>query len=125
MSTNFYHCAICKEFFDGKEIIIESGSLHCPHCGGPVSPAQAHIDYRGKKLPEMNFPTMNSRVRGIKKYSEERIEGMPLVINGEIAIVPENEIKQATIHKNKIEVTAYLIIPSTFQFIEPPENRKK
>jgi DNA-directed RNA polymerase subunit RPC12/RpoP len=47
--SNFYHCANCKEFFDRKELLIEGGALHCPHCGGPVSPAQAHVDYRGRE----------------------------------------------------------------------------
>jgi hypothetical protein len=53
---------------DGKEIIIEKGSLHCTHCGGPVSPAQAHVDYRGGENPE----------RKIFKY--------PLPIDDEIEI---------------------------------------
>jgi DNA-directed RNA polymerase subunit RPC12/RpoP len=48
MNETFYFCENCKEFFDGKEILIENGQLHCPHCGGPVKEAQAHVDRRGK-----------------------------------------------------------------------------
>jgi DNA-directed RNA polymerase subunit RPC12/RpoP len=47
----FYHCENCKEFFDGKEIMIENGGLHCPHCGGPVQQAQAHVGHRGQAKP--------------------------------------------------------------------------
>jgi DNA-directed RNA polymerase subunit RPC12/RpoP len=50
--SNFYHCANCKDFFDSKKLLIEKGALHCPYCGGPVSPAQAHVDHRGQKIPE-------------------------------------------------------------------------
>jgi DNA-directed RNA polymerase subunit RPC12/RpoP len=71
MPTNFYHCAACKEFFSGKELLIDGG-LRCPHCGGPVSPAQAHADHRGQKTSE----------RKIYKY--------PLPIDDEIEIsMPE------------------------------------
>jgi DNA-directed RNA polymerase subunit RPC12/RpoP len=70
--SNYYHCANCKEFFDGKELLIDKGSIHCPHCGGPVSPAPAHVDHRGGKIPE----------RKIFKY--------PLTIDDEIEIsMPE------------------------------------
>jgi DNA-directed RNA polymerase subunit RPC12/RpoP len=70
--SNFYHCANCKEFFDRKELLIDKGALHCPHCGGAVSPAQAHVDHRGGKIPE----------RKIFKY--------PLAIDDEIEIsMPE------------------------------------
>jgi DNA-directed RNA polymerase subunit RPC12/RpoP len=48
---NFYYCTACKEFFSGKELIIDGG-LHCPRCGGPVSPSLAHADHRGQKTPE-------------------------------------------------------------------------
>jgi hypothetical protein len=48
----FYFCQNCKEFFDRKELLIEKGALHCLHCGGPVSLAQAHVDHRGGKTPE-------------------------------------------------------------------------
>jgi hypothetical protein len=52
--------------------LIDKGALHCPHCGGPVSPAQAHVDHRGGKIPE----------RKIFKY--------PLTIDDEIKIsMPE------------------------------------
>jgi DNA-directed RNA polymerase subunit RPC12/RpoP len=52
MNETFYFCENCKEFFEGKEILIENGGLHCPHCGGPVQQAEAHVDYRGKQKPE-------------------------------------------------------------------------
>jgi DNA-directed RNA polymerase subunit RPC12/RpoP len=52
MSEKFYFCGNCKKFFERKEILIENGGLHCPHCGGPVSQAQAHVDHRGGKTPE-------------------------------------------------------------------------
>jgi DNA-directed RNA polymerase subunit RPC12/RpoP len=48
MNETFYFCENCKKFFDNKEILIENGGLHCPHCGGPVKEAQAHVDRRGK-----------------------------------------------------------------------------
>jgi hypothetical protein len=35
-----YFCENCTEHFSGKEVFIEGGRLHCPHCGGPVK--QAH-----------------------------------------------------------------------------------
>jgi DNA-directed RNA polymerase subunit RPC12/RpoP len=49
---NFYHCENCKKFFDGKEIIIDCGHLHCPHCGGLVQKAKVHVDHRGGKNSE-------------------------------------------------------------------------
>jgi DNA-directed RNA polymerase subunit RPC12/RpoP len=48
MNETYYFCEHCKEFFNGKAILIEKGNLHCPHCGGPVKEAQAHVDRRGK-----------------------------------------------------------------------------
>jgi DNA-directed RNA polymerase subunit RPC12/RpoP len=70
--SNFYHCANCKEFFDRKELLIDKGAIHCPHCGGLVSPALAHVDHSGGKIPE----------RKIFKY--------PLTIDDEIEIsMPE------------------------------------
>jgi DNA-directed RNA polymerase subunit RPC12/RpoP len=39
MNETFYFCENCKEFFERKEILIENGGLHCPHCGGPVKQA--------------------------------------------------------------------------------------
>jgi hypothetical protein len=69
---NFYHCANCKKIFDNKELLIDKGSLHCPHCGTSVSPTQAHVNQRGGKTPE----------RKIFKY--------PLTIDDEIEIsMPE------------------------------------
>jgi DNA-directed RNA polymerase subunit RPC12/RpoP len=79
----FYHCENCKEFFDGKEIIIEKGSLHCPHCGGPVSQAQAHVDYRGGKPSE----------RKIFKY--------PLPIDDEIEISMPEDSEILTVQTQK------------------------
>jgi DNA-directed RNA polymerase subunit RPC12/RpoP len=49
MNEKFYFCENCKEFFERKEILIENGGLHCPHCGGQVKEAQAHVDHRGGK----------------------------------------------------------------------------
>jgi DNA-directed RNA polymerase subunit RPC12/RpoP len=52
MNETFYFCGSCKEFFEGKEILIENGGLHCPRCGGPVQRAKAHVSHRGKTKPE-------------------------------------------------------------------------
>jgi DNA-directed RNA polymerase subunit RPC12/RpoP len=49
---HFYHYVNCKKFFDNKELLIDKGALRCPHCGSPVSPAQAHVDHKGGKTPE-------------------------------------------------------------------------
>jgi DNA-directed RNA polymerase subunit RPC12/RpoP len=73
---SFYHCKNCKKFFDGKEIILKKGGLHCPCCGDPVSVAQAHVDYRGGKIPE----------RKIFKYS------LPIDDEIEIAMPEGSEI---------------------------------
>jgi hypothetical protein len=71
----------------------------------------------------MNLPTMNSRVKGIKKYTDDTwVTGMPLVINGEMAIVPESEIKNATFYKDEITVKAFLIRLISFQFIPEGED---
>jgi DNA-directed RNA polymerase subunit RPC12/RpoP len=80
---SFYHCANCREFFR-KELLIEKGALHCPHCGGLVSPmAQAHVDYRGGKNPE----------RKIFKY--------PLPIDDEIEISMPEGSKILTVQTQK------------------------
>jgi hypothetical protein len=86
--ANFYHCANCKEFFDGKELLIDKGALHCPHCGGPVSPAQAHVDYRGGKTPErkifkysfsMNDETEISMPEGSEILTVQMQGGLPRI----------------------------------------------
>ena len=59
---NFYHCAGCKEFFESKELLIDKGTLHCPRCGGPVSPAHAHVDYRGAKAPDWETPEQQGKL---------------------------------------------------------------
>ena len=68
------------------------------------------------------FPAMNSRVSGIKKGTKnELIMGMPVVINGDIAIIPESSIEKAPVKNHEIIITAFFIKESSFRFI-PNEN---
>ena len=69
------------------------------------------------------FPTMNSRVAGIKRgTNHELITGMPLVVNGQIAIVPEKELEKISMKDNEIKVTAYFIKPSSFGFLHKDKS---
>ena len=69
------------------------------------------------------FPTMNSRVAGIKKgTAHDLVTGMPLVVNGQIAIVHDRELEKICMKDNEIRVTAYFIKPSSFGFLQKGES---
>jgi hypothetical protein len=51
---------------------------------------------------------MNSRVTGIKKGTDhDLVTGMPLIINGQMAIVSEQELKKISMKDTEVKVTAY------------------
>jgi DNA-directed RNA polymerase subunit RPC12/RpoP len=88
MNETFYFCENCKEFFDGKEIVIEKGSLHCPHCGGPVQRAEAHVDRRGKPeertvIYKYHLPLLDEieiqLPMGAQILTVQSQEGLPLI----------------------------------------------
>jgi hypothetical protein len=61
---------------------------------------------------------MDSRVFGIKKGTkDELVVGMPVVINGDIAIIPESSIEKSPVKNHEVTITAVFVKESSFQFI--------